>query len=179
MGELQPNILSPRVLLLIFKCFRHYSRCHWFLRRRREREWWKIAFCTSWRNCRWNYAFVRGETFYILGVFVFHSSGQVVFLFLRLPSEVSEYPKSQSFTGGCTDEQAQQCRFQWQQQHQPMYDFPPVNNRHPRTILQPQSHFCHGNPLPLSCRPPHHNLHGHPHTFPSGQSDFEQSCAKN
>ena len=80
--------------ILIFKCFRHYPCYHWFLRGGREREWWKIAFCTSWRNCRWNYAFVRGETFYILGVFVFHSSGQVVFLFLRLPSEVSEVSKA-------------------------------------------------------------------------------------
>ena len=83
---------------------------------------------------------------------------------------VKKHPKCESIcTGGCTDEQAKQCHFEWQQ-HQPLCDFP-VNNCHPRPILQPQSHFRHGNSLPLSHRTPHHNLHGHPHTFPSGQSE--------
>ena len=128
----------------------------------------ELCFCQ-----RWNILYFGGLCFP-----QFRSSR--ISIFKASLWSIRKYPiRSQSCTGGCTDEQAQQCRFQWQQQHQPMYDFPPVNNRHPCTILEPQSHFCHGNPLPLSCRPPHHNLHGHPHTFPSGQSDFEQSCAKN
>ena len=86
----------------------------------------------------------------------------------------------QYITGGCTNEKTKQCHFQWQQ-YQSMCPCATVsvNYCHRRPILEPQPRFCHGNSLPLSHRPRGHNLHGHPHTFPSGQSDFEQSCAKN